>query len=117
MLDWKPCLGATIPKSKLLKRAVREWQRENDRCDEECSLPRWMLERLCVNYIRHKATDYDTVLSIIAQGKRAANDKLRAKCVVLEAIMEQYPWLEKECRVQLSKARRGFEPEDDETYF
>jgi hypothetical protein len=59
------------------------------------------LERICVNYLRHCCTEYETHLSQIA-GKVGAREAYH-KIKVLEAISEAYVWLSEECTRQKAK--------------
>lgn len=54
-------------------------------------------ERMCVNFLRHRMTKYESELSKIAgkTGGRGAYYDIKEK--VLEAIAEKYDWLEEEC--------------------
>lgn len=61
------------------------------------------LERITVNFIRHRLTDYDTALEEVAGrvGVEAAVAAIRRR--VYEAIAAAYPELAEECRRQLAR--------------
>lgn len=58
------------------------------------------LNRICVNYLRHEASVYETELEKIKgkTGKIAAYSILKER--ILEQIAKQYDWLEEECNNQ-----------------
>lgn len=58
------------------------------------------IERMCVNFLRHCGTKYESELAKIA-GKTGAKDAYYCiKQQVLDAIEIQYDWLAEECRRQ-----------------
>lgn len=61
-----------------------------DRIGASCNVP---TDRLIVNYLRHKCTDYD---------EDQSSDRHREAC---EAIAERYPQLADECRRQIERRR------------
>jgi hypothetical protein len=58
------------------------------------------LDRICVNYLRHRLTGYDS--AIINEGRIGREDAYRAvRCKVLDQIAETYPELLSECQKQM----------------
>ncbi len=95
---------ARFSRKELIRRACESYNNRNiERPDASCATPRSesdFLERICVNYLRHEATEYDSHLDGTsgAVGKSAAYDLLKEH--VLDAIAEEYPWLSPECMRQ-----------------
>ena len=58
------------------------------------------LERIEVNYIRHKLTKYDTALETMAGRIGVHEAVVKIKFMILDAISEKYPYLADECRKQ-----------------
>jgi len=102
-----------LSKKELIRRACRHY---NDRKIAEQDVALAMpdsapdfLERICVNYIRHRLTHYDSVLDKIRGhvGKEEAYTRLRER--VLDVIVVTYPWLADECfRQQLDSKCRAY---------
>jgi hypothetical protein len=90
-----------IAKPELIRLACENYNanRRGDSVASEHSDPMF-LERICVNYLRHCLTQYESHLGEIA-GKVGTHDAyLDIKTNVLEAIAAEYPWLSDECRRQ-----------------
>lgn len=68
------------------------------------------LERIAVNYLRHRLTSYDARLEEIAGKVGARDGRGEIARRVFLAIEEAYPWLALECRRQLDA--RGLDPGD-----
>jgi len=69
----------------------------------------WFLNRIVVNYLRHRLTDYEAVLrrTVGKVGRRAAYAAIKGK--VLGAIAGAYPWLAEACRDAADRlAEEGF---------
>lgn len=73
------------------------------------------LERICVNFLRHRMTKYDRYLDELYKkvGKSEGIEMVRQR--VYKAIGDAYPWLTAECERQL--ARRRMEKEMREAWF
>jgi nucleosome binding factor SPN SPT16 subunit len=98
-----------IAKDELIRSACQSYNSggRGDSWARESSDPKF-LERICVNYLRHRLTKYETHLQEIA-GKVGVRDAyLEVKGKVLAAIAEQYDWLGDECLLQ---EQRMFEKE------
>jgi hypothetical protein len=99
-----------LAKGELIRRAcdnynanVPGWKYDAPLANEH-SAPTF-LERICVNYLRHCLTKYETHLGEIA-GKVGVRDAyFGIKTRVLEAIAEEYDWLSDECRRQEQRMR------------
>ncbi len=65
--------------------------------------PSKLLDRACVNYLRHNMSSYDDKLDGIFRkvGKLDAMDIIRDK--VYKKIAEAYPYLRDECELQLEQ--------------
>lgn len=62
------------------------------------------LDRLCVNFLRHECTNYETRL-LETRGKVGASEaRLEIRNKVLDAISEEYPLLTAECGRQEARA-------------
>ena len=78
----------------------------NDRKERIISFTSWdqpdaFRDRVCVNYLRHRGTDYEYIIESIkgATGKEDARIMLREK--IVEKIIDMYPELEEEAERQL----------------
>ena len=69
---------------------------------------RKFLERIMVNYVRHKLTRYDSHLEILARKIGVHEAVLKIKCRILDEISKSYPELESECNNQKQKAVKQF---------
>lgn len=91
----------------LHKRAVGHYHRRQlERLDYDPGNPQGqMLDRLCVNFVRHELTRYDEHLAELFGriGKEAAVFAIREK--VYGAIAAAYPYLAAECQRQLDERR------------
>jgi hypothetical protein len=63
------------------------------------------LARICVNFLRHEMTPYDNGLEQLHGRTGRSDAHYRLKRRILDAIAEEYPWLDKECERQLKKFR------------
>jgi len=67
---------------------------------------RALIDRLCVNYLRHHLSNYKELLTARGGGGYLGGqerDKIRKE--VYEAIARAYPWLREECDRQFSSRR------------
>lgn len=71
-------------------------------------LPAEVYERWAVNYIRHKLTRYDVELFSTKGKVGVAEEYLRYKEAVLDAIKQAYPEFADECEKQKTRAREEF---------
>lgn len=62
------------------------------------------LDRITVNYLRHCMSDYEYEINKITGKVGKDEGYLEIKRKILDAIAEQYTWLEKECNKQLKDA-------------
>jgi hypothetical protein len=63
------------------------------------------LQRIKVNYLRHRATNYEQRLKMLEGQVGKDEAYVLTKTRVLEAIAEVYPRLEAECRRQIKRAK------------
>jgi hypothetical protein len=61
------------------------------------------LDRICVNYLRHKQEDYDNSLNKIKGKTGRKHGYAAVKTKVLDVIAEKYPYLKDECERQKTK--------------
>jgi hypothetical protein len=106
LAEYVATVEITIPqlsKEELVRHACDHYN--TARTDDNWASPdddRAFLDRICVNYLRHRP-QYETELRKIA-GKVACHDAyLNLKERVLDAIAEAYPWLSDECYRQIDK--------------
>ncbi len=109
--------GLKIQVPKLKKRELEEkacnhynfLQAERGKFDQIASTnaKRDFLDRICVNYLRHARTSYESCLHKISGkvGRSSAYLEIREK--VLEVIAEKYPYLESECERQIARMYEG----------
>ncbi len=90
-----------LAKEELIRRACdnyNAWTNGDSWASEHSSQE--FLERICVNYLRHCLTEYETHLRKVA-GKVGARDAYRMiKTKVLKAIGDKCDWLAEECGLQ-----------------
>jgi hypothetical protein len=97
-LEWDDLLRRACANYNALPRSDRNGSHATPNSDGE------FLDRICVNYLRHVKTYYDSHLEAVFR-KAGANDaRLQIKLKVLDAIAKQYPELELECWRQADKA-------------
>jgi hypothetical protein len=92
-----PCLA----REELIRRACKNYN-ANTRGDSGASAQSdaLFLERICVNYLRHRLTRYESCLDDVAGKVGAAGARCNIKNKVLQAIAERYEWLRVECARQ-----------------
>jgi hypothetical protein len=93
---------------ELVRRACRAYnllqsERNGDFRASPDSEPKF-IARICVNYLRHELTPYESHLDDVRGAVGAEEAKLQIKIKVLEAIAECYPELGPECFNQECKA-------------
>ena len=97
-----------MDQAELINRACDNYnllERSGANCADQTSPPEF-IERICVNYLRHRLTSYEDNLRKIC-GKVGARDAyLAIKEKVLYAISDEYDWLSEECNRQVSKMWR-----------
>lgn len=109
-LAWSP----VVPKMEMgaLRRAavdsynawlMRRLERDPDRELRPATLDadRGFLDRICVNYLRHRATNYDALLAKLDHLGRRGEAVAAVRRRVLHAISDAYPELAEECARQL----------------
>jgi hypothetical protein len=93
-----------LPDNVVLRRAIGAFNAMNEDCVSKDASEEF-LQRITVNYIRHRLTTYDQTLEEIA-GRVGIDDAVQAiRCRIYEAIAERYPTLARECNRQMM--RRG----------
>jgi hypothetical protein len=91
-----------IERGELISRACKHFNGRARNWDDPATADSdpFFLERITVNYLRHRLTNYDDHLDEVA-GKVGCDDARSAiKRKVLAAIREGYPWLARECERQ-----------------
>jgi hypothetical protein len=95
----------SLPKEDLRRKARELWRNEHP---DDKNPPITVLDRLCVDHLRHKHTNYDKELDrFLGKLDVATQSRCHAalKAYVLDRIATAYPWLERECLRQ--KANLG----------
>ena len=97
-----------LSEDELIRRACDNYNYHSSGNNENWASPtsdREFLDRICVNYLRHCLTKYETHLAEIAGKVGVRNAYLEIKTKVLEAIGETYDWLWVECSRQEDRMR------------
>lgn len=111
-LDAAEAIDIVVPKlerDKLIDRACKAYNGrklfENDFVSADSTSDQEFLDRICVNYIRHELTKYDSDMTSMQNlvGAAEARDIIREQ--VYYEISYVYPYLAKECRRQLRRRR------------
>jgi len=100
-----------VSKRELIRRACA-WFNDSERVQAGADPARIdadkeLLDRICVNYVRHALTQYDAACEVL-RGKAGCDDAhLELKERVLDAIADHYLWLEVECFRQCCAAEQA----------
>jgi len=68
-------------------------------------VPEPILNRLCVNFLRHELSNYHNLLNQYSFKRNATTIKKLIKLKIYHAIIENYRYLKEECFIQIKKRK------------